>query len=235
MSDSKALLGLLSAVADPVLLGILERLMGGAAAVSELVAATGASQPNVSNHLTVLRKRGLVRAVPLGRQRVYELKDLKVARLIESLMSVAGGKRTPVVKDAALIQARTCYDHLAGKLGVRLFEALAQRDAVRLPEAYAETGRAGTASALRLGPRAEAEFARLGISLRDAMKGTRSPGHACRDWTERRPHLGGRLGAALWARFVEIGWVQRQPGTRAVLVTRKGRRGLSRMLGIVLP
>jgi DNA-binding transcriptional ArsR family regulator len=235
MSDSKALLQLLSAVADPVRLGILERLMGGAAAVSELVAATGASQPNVSNHLTVLRKRGLVRVVPLGRQRVYELRDPKVAQLMESMQSVAGGARTPVVKDTALVQARTCYDHLAGKLGVRIFAALADRDAIRLPEPFAADGRPGTASALELGPRAEAEFARLGISLKDALKRSRSFGYACSDWTERRPHLGGKLGAALWARFVETGWVQRKPGTRAVLVTPQGRRGLSRKLGIAFP
>jgi len=235
MSDPDALLHLLSAVADPVRLSILEHLMGGSAAVSELVAATGASQPNVSNHLTVLRKRGLVRAVPMGRQRVYELKDPKVAQLIESLMSVAGGARTPDVKDEALIKARTCYDHLAGRLGVRLFEALEKRGAIRLPAPLARTGRAGTASALILGPRAKAEFARLGVSLEDAMKGAHSPGFACRDWTERRPHLGGRLGAALWYRFMETGWVQRKPGTRAVIVTPKGRRGLSAKLGIALP
>lgn len=235
MSESSALLHLLSAVADPVRLRILEHLMGGSAAVSELVAATGASQSNVSNHLTLLRKRGLVRAVPMGRQRVYELKDPKVAQLIESLMSVAGGARTPDVKDEALMKARTCYDHLAGRLGVRLFAVLQERGAIRLPAPFARTGRAGTASALILGPRAEAEFARLGISLKDAMKGSRSPGFACRDWTERLPHLGGRLGAALWSRFMETGWVQRKPGTRAVIVTPKGRRGLSGKLGIALP
>jgi DNA-binding transcriptional ArsR family regulator len=235
MSGGEALLELLSAVADPVRLRILERLLGGAAAVSELVAATGASQPNVSNHLTVLRKRNLVRAVPLGRQRVYELKDPKVAELMESLMAVAGGARTPLVMDTALIQARTCYDHLAGKLGVRIFAALAERDALRLPEPYARSGPPGASSALILGTRADAEFARLGVSLSEAARGSRPPGIVCRDWTEQRPHLGGKLGAALWARFVETGWVQRKPGTRAVIVTPQGRRGLSRKLGIALP
>jgi DNA-binding transcriptional ArsR family regulator len=235
MSDSTDLLNLLKAVAEPVRLRILDHLMGGAAAVSELVAATGATQSNVSNHLLLLRERGLVRASKLGRQRVYELKDAQVARLMESLASVAGGARLATVRDSALVEARTCYDHLAGKLGVQIFEALVERDAIRLPNPYPQEGRAATRSEVELGPQADVEFARLGVSLQDAMKGSRSLGFACRDWTERRPHLGGKLGAALWARFVETGWVQRKAGTRAVLVTPKGRRGLEQRLGIAPP
>jgi DNA-binding transcriptional ArsR family regulator len=234
MAASNPLMNLLTAVADPLRLRLLEHLMGGAASVSELVTATHATQSNVSNHLTLLRQRGLVRAVPLGRKRLYELKDPQVARLMESLASVAAGARTPTVKDAALIKARTCYDHLAGKLGVALFDELARRDAIRLPESYPAAGKAGSTSTLLLGPEAEAEFGRLGIAVRDAVKGSRTPGFACRDWTERRPHLGGKLGAALWHRFMEAGWVQRKPGTRAVIVTPAGRKGLQRSLGIVL-
>ncbi len=232
MSESDALLNVLTALADPVRLAILQHLLGGGAAVSELVAVTGASQPNVSNHLTVLRGRGLVRASRLGRQRVYELKDPRVAQLVESLASVAGGRRTAPVKDAALVRARTCYDHLAGRLGVRLFESLVRRKAIRLPAAFAANGRAGTGCRIELGPDARSVFAEFGVVLEDALKGKRSPGYACRDWTERLPHLGGGLGAALWSRFVEAGWVQRKPGTRAVLVTPQGRRALARRLGV---
>jgi DNA-binding transcriptional ArsR family regulator len=234
MSDSQALLDLLSAVADPVRLAILEHLLGGGAAVSELVAVAGASQSNVSNHLNVLRTRGLVRAVPMGRQRIYELRDPKVAQLMESMVSVAGGRRIPTIKDAALLKARTCYDHLAGKLGVRLFEALEKRNAIRLPEPFPKMGRAGSASAILLGQAAEGEFGRLGISLKDATRGSKSPGFACRDWTERKPHLGGKLGAALWYRFMEEGWVLRKPGTRAVVITPKGKRVLVQRFGIDL-
>jgi DNA-binding transcriptional ArsR family regulator len=235
MGDSNALLDLLKAVADPVRLRILDHLMGGAAAVSDLVAATGAAQSNVSNHLLLLRRRGLVRASKLGRQRVYELKNGQVARLIESLASVAGGVRPATVRDSALVNARTCYDHLAGKLGVRLFEALVARHAIRLPEPSSKPGRAAAKSQVEPGPRADAEFARLGISVADAMKGSRLPGFACLDWTERRPHLGGKLGVALCARFFETGWILRKPGTRAVLVTSAGRRGLAKQLGISMP
>jgi DNA-binding transcriptional ArsR family regulator len=234
MSPSDALLNVLTALADPVRLAILQHLMGGGAAVSELVAVTGANQPNVSNHLNVLRRRGLVRASRLGRQRVYELHDPRVAQLVESLASVAGGRRPATVADAALVRARTCYDHLAGKLGVRLFETLLRRRAIRLPVSWPERGRAGKDSRIELGAAAEAVFGTFNIALDDALKGKRSPGFACRDWTERKPHLGGALGAALWARFVEAGWVQRMPGTRAVLVTAQGRRALAERWGIAL-
>jgi DNA-binding transcriptional ArsR family regulator len=233
------LLNVLTALADPLRLTLLQYLMGGAAPVSELVAVTGATQPNVSNHLNLLRRRGLVRAMRLGRQQLYELKDPLVAQLVESLGSVAGGTRTVTVKDTALVRARTCYDHLAGKLGVRLFEALVKRGAIRLPAIRMAAplpagARAGSTHPLELGPAAEPVFAEFGIAVQDALKGKRSPGYACRDWTERRPHLGGGLGAALWSRFVEEGWVQRKPGTRAVLVTPKGRRALETRLGIFL-
>jgi len=229
---SSGLLNVLTALADPLRLTLLQYLMGGAAPVSELVAVTGATQPNVSNHLNLLRKRGLVRAVRLGRQQLYELKDPLVAQLVESLGSVAGGTRTLTVKDTALVRARTCYDHLAGKLGVRLFEALVKRKAIRMPAPLPAGARAGSTHPLELGPAAEPVFAGFGIAVQDALKGKRSPGYACRDWTERRPHLGGGLGAALWSRFVEEGWVQRKPGTRAVLVTPKGRRALAKGWGI---
>jgi DNA-binding transcriptional ArsR family regulator len=132
MVATDPLLKILTALADPVRLALLQHLMGGSATVSELVAVTGATQSNVSNHLQVLRRRGLVRARRLGRQREYELRGTHVARLIEELGAVAGDRQAPVVKDRALIEARTCYDHLAGKLGVRLFEALELRQAIRL-------------------------------------------------------------------------------------------------------
>jgi DNA-binding transcriptional ArsR family regulator len=235
VANSTHLMSVLTALADPVRLAILQHLMGGGAAVSELVAITGATQPNVSNHLTVLRKRGLVRNMRMGRQQLYELKDARVAQLVESLSSVAGGAQPATVKDEALLKARTCYDHLAGKLGVRLFEALTERGAILLPGPFLESGRAGAGSALALGPNAETTFKALGVSLKDALKGARSPGFACRDWTERKPHLGGKLGAALWYRFMEDGWVVRKPGTRAVVVTPLGRKGLTHRLGIVLP
>jgi DNA-binding transcriptional ArsR family regulator len=234
MSDSTALLNVLTALADPVRLALMQHLLGGAASVSELVAVTGASQPNVSNHLNLLRQRGLVRAMRLGRQQQYELKDPVVAQLVESLGSVAGETRRPVVKDVALVRARTCYDHLAGNLGVRLFDVLVKRKAIRLPVDPSPSRRAGSTYPVELGPAAEPVFAELGVVLADALKGKRSPGFACRDWTERRPHLGGGLGAALWARFMERGWVQRKPGTRALLITPKGRRSLHQRLGIAL-
>jgi DNA-binding transcriptional ArsR family regulator len=231
---SDALMNVLTGLADPVRLAILQHLMGGAATVSELVLVTETTQPNVSNHLNVLRKRGLVKDSRIGRQRLYELKDPLVAQLVESLGSVAGGTHIATVQDSALVRARTCYDHLAGRLGVRLFETLVKRKALRMPPPLPADARAGSTHPLELGPAAEPVFAEFGVDVSDALKGKRSPGYACRDWTERRPHLGGGLGAALWARFVEEGWMQRKPGTRAVLITPKGQRTLSTRWGIAL-
>src|ERR1041385_648613 len=130
ISENKNLLKLLQALGDPVRLAVLQHLMGGSATVSELVAIAGASQPNVSNHLASLREQRLVKATRVGRQMVYELADASVAQLIEALSRVSGAP-PPDIKTPSVIQARTCYDHLAGKLGVALFDALVGHKALQ--------------------------------------------------------------------------------------------------------
>lgn len=222
---------LAQALADPLRLALLQALMAGPATVSELMAETGASQSNVSNHLAVLRERGLVRATRQGRQRVYEPRDAAVGRLIEDLALVAGvgtslarrGER----KSVPLAQARTCYDHLAGKLGVALYDALVSRAAI-VPQTTAVPG------PVALGPAAEAVFGALGVELAPARGARRHFAASCLDWTERRPHLSGALGAAIWSCALEQGWVQRQMGTRAIIVTDVGRRVFHQQLGILL-
>ena len=221
--DPRAL-ALAQALADPLRLAILHGLMGGPAAVSEIVSATGEAQSKVSNHLALLRQRGLVRATRVGRQIVYELRDASVGRLVESLSAVAGASRPAVRKSAPIVNARTCYDHLAGRLGVAVFDALAARRAIVPPEA---PGRP-----VELGPAAAETFRVLGVDPAALRRERRRFATACLDWTERRPHLGGALGAALWAKSVERGWVVRRPGTRAVILTDAGRRALHRTLGI---
>src|ERR687898_364318 len=146
----------------------MQILMGGPAAVAELVSATGASQPNVSNHLRVLREQGLVRSERRGRQAIYEIPNASVAQLVESLTAVAGGPTAPVFEPGAV----------AEKSGRRRFA------------------------------------------------------FACPDWTERLPHLGGALGAAVCERFFEKGMVRRIEGTRAVALTGKGEHTLQEHLGL---
>lgn len=219
-------LELAQALADPLRLAVLQSLMSGPATVSELMSLSGATQSNVSNHLALLRERGLVRATRQGRQMVYELRDASVGQLVESLAQVAGGVPPFVQKSAPLVRARTCYDHLAGKLGVALFDALAARGALQAPAASRGT--------LELGPAAAEVFGAFGIDLAAARRERRKFATACLDWTERRPHLGGALGAALWARCVERGWVVRQPGTRAIILTDAGKQGLRDLLAVEL-
>lgn len=243
MEGNQRLIALTQALADPLRLDILRELLGGPATVSELTALTGATQPNISNHLALLRERGLVRATREGRQMRYEVRDPAVAALIEALAVVAQAPQA--ARPAAnrptppLARARLCYDHLAGQVGVALFDALVTRDAIRLAAAAATragggAGRAGPSAAVELGPAGAALFAELNVAVDEAQREKRRFAYACVDWTERRPHLGGALGAALARAAQECGWVARQPATRAVIVTEAGWRALRERLGMEL-
>ena len=219
------MLAITQALSDPLRLVVLHHLMGGPATVSELMVVTKAEQSRLSNHLAVMRERSLVRATRQGRQVVYELRDVAVGRLVESLAQIAGPPQR-TAKSAPIARARTCYDHLAGRLGVALFGALIDRGALR---------RQGSGRGeVELGSRAEQVFGALGVDLEAVRLERRRLATACLDWTERRPHLGGALGAALWAELVTRGWVARRPGTRAVVVTAAGSRGLRRTVGVRL-
>lgn len=240
MDPRQRIMAITQALADPLRLDILRELLGGPATVSELTALTGASQPNISNHLAVLRERGLVRATREGRQVRYEARDPAVAALIEALLAVAGAPERPAPERATppLALARVCYDHLAGQVGVALFDALVARGALRETAAQMEqprAGRAGASVAVELGPEGERLFAELGIAQVVARRSKRRFAFACVDWTERRPHLGGALGAALCTAAVAQGWVVRQPGSRAVIVTEVGRQVLRERLGVESP
>ena len=225
MQDSGNVARIAWALSDPVRLSVMQVLMGGTAAVSELVAATGASQPNVSNHLKVLREHGLVRSERVGRQAVYEIQDASVAQLVESLTAVAGGPEAPVFEMSPMAEARTCYDHLAGRLGVGIYGALIDGDAI------VPTGE--IRGDVRLGPAAGEVLGRLGVDPTKTAEeaGRRRFAFACPDWTERMPHLGGALGSTVCGRFFEEGWVQRLEGSRALELTDEGERAVRERLG----
>lgn len=224
MNENDQLFTLAQALADPLRLVILQHLMEGPATVSELQSLTGESQSKVSNHLALLRERDLVRATREGRQMIYSLRDASVGQLVESLTVVAGMVPTKLWKSPQLVAARTCYDHLAGRYGVALFDALLALEAIKQP--------AEMRGDVEPGPRGPEIFAKLGLDLKMLRRERRRFAFACPDWTERRPHLGGVLGAALWARFVEHGWVVKQQGTRAIIVTDLGKQKLQAEFGI---
>jgi len=225
MDTSPRLLAIAQALADPLRLAVLHHLMGGPSSVSELMTLVGAEQSRLSNHLSVLRERGLVRSTRQGRHVLYELHDGAVARLVESLSQI-GVAPARTVKSAPVARARTCYDHLAGRLGVAVFKALVAGRALTTPSSIPGD--------VELGPRAHRLFEQLGVDLEVARRERRRFATACLDWTERQPHLGGALGAALWSEVMARGWIARRPGTRAVVITAAGSRGLKRTLGVAV-
>jgi DNA-binding transcriptional ArsR family regulator len=233
MSEGPDPVALAQALADPLRLAVLHQLMGGPATVSDLASATSATQSNLSNHLALLRERRLVRAERQGRQVVYAVRDATVAELLESLARVAGARPAKATRTTpAIARARTCYDHLAGRLGVGIFDALVAREALFLTAPVERSRHMAPAGGVVPGPAARDIFGTLGISLDEVRRAKRRFATACVDWTERRPHLGGALGAALWVRAVGEGWVVREPGSRVVIVTEAGRAALWERLGV---
>ncbi len=219
MAEIAALIG------DPGRANMLAALLSGEAlTATELAAIAGVSRPSASEHLAKLTQGQLLAVTPQGRHRYYRLASADVARLLESIMTLASRqdtarRATPRI-DPALREARTCYDHLAGRLGVALADALSARGAVILtPDAGELTGPGRNL------------MDSLGISLETSRPGKRLLCRPCLDWTERRLHLGGVLGAAIYARFTELGWVERTKG-RAVTVTSAGHRGLAEAFGL---
>ncbi len=212
------------AFADPLRMAILHRLIEGPAAVTEIVAATAESQSKVSNHLAVLRERNLVTARRVGRQMQYRLRNPSVAQVVESLIALSGPFKSQPASDAPIAVARSCYDHLGGRLAVAVLDALVERGALK------PTDDAGGDIAVRTA--AGPVLSALGVDADQPVRGRRRRAFACLDWTERRPHLGGALGAAFMRRALDAGWFVREDTSRALHLTPKGRRALKRHLGV---
>ena len=162
-----------------------------------------------------------------GRHSYYRLASPLIGRMLESIMAVAAdgpSRYQPRWRGGdALRMARTCYDHLAGRLGVALADALLERDHVALSDDGGMVTPAG-----------EEFFIGFGINLREAGPSRRTFCRPCLDWSERRTHLAGAVGAALAARCFEVDWISRGRDTRAVHVTDKGKHGFSNTFGIEL-
>jgi DNA-binding transcriptional ArsR family regulator len=192
---------------------------------SDLAASARISPQTASEHLAKLVDGGLLRAERRGRFSYFSIAHSGVSRAIEALGQLAPQRAPNALSEAtkaqALRNARTCYDHLAGKLGVALFEALVRRRALKHPDGE-----------VVLGPRARALFAGLGVDLDGLHQGRRRFTATCLDWTERQPHLSGVLGAALCAAFFANGWCARAPESRAIVVTREGRQALQERFDI---
>ena len=185
---------------------------GSSKSATELAVHSEVTPQTASSHLARLVEAGILRRRRDGRNRYYELAGVAVADTIELLEELAAaGSSRPASSKGALQPARTCYDHLAGRLGVALTASLRSNRYLRSRGSDFELTRSGRTF-----------LKSLGVDVEQAERRRRLFARQCLDWTERRPHLGGALGAAFADRCFELGWVRRTPGVRAVVVTRAG-------------
>jgi DNA-binding transcriptional ArsR family regulator len=217
-----------SLVGDPARSNILTALMSGRAlTASELAQEAGITPQTASSHLAKLEAGGLIEPEKQGRHRYYRLTGEDVAGVLEGLAGLAaraGHMRVRTgPKDPALRRARICYDHLAGDLGVQMLDSLKKQRLIRQSKETMELtgeGKRFMASALQIDA--------------DTLEHPRRPMcKACLDWSERRHHLAGTLGAAIMTRFAELKWAARDPapGSRVVNFSRNGEKRFATLFG----
>ncbi|MFG1461951.1 helix-turn-helix transcriptional regulator [Xanthobacter sp. DSM 24535] len=209
-----------SLMGDAARANMLSALMGGQALTAgELARHAGVTAQTTSGHLAKLWAAQLIVLEKQGRHRYYRLASPEVAEALHALMALAatGPKRHHPLgpRDEALRLARTCYDHMAGRLAMAIAQALCQRDLVVLGDGAGLVTEAG-----------QRFFCDFGIDLAPAGGSRRPLCRTCLDWSERRPHLAGRLGSALLDRVLHLGWVARSPESRALRITPAGDLGL---------
>jgi len=218
-----------AAIGEPARARMLYCLVDGHARTStELALVAEVSPSTASVHLAHLKQRGLVRVLAQGKHRYYSLEGTHTAAALEALMVVAvgpGNRFTPNTP-VRLRAARTCYDHIAGKIAVALHDRLTELDWLAIDPndrlAYAIT------------PTGERALTELGINLQVTRNLRRRFAYACVDWSERRPHLGGALGAELLKLALRRKWITQDLDSRALRLTRGGARELQRHLGLHL-
>lgn len=218
--------GLAALIGDPARANILTALMGGSAlTATELAAEAGVTRQTASAHLAKLTEANFIAPEKQGRHRYFRLADHQVAEVLENLMGLAA-KRKPTrirtgPKEPALRKARVCYDHLAGDLGVELFESLSR-------EGWIDHGD----EAPRLTEKGETRLEGFGIDLAAIAKKRRPMCRSCLDWSVRRSHLAGSVGAELLKRFYALKWAKRIEGTRIVQFSKPGEEALRRQFGL---
>ena len=214
-----------SLLGDPARANILSALMDGRALTAkELTYAAHVSPQTTSGHLAKLTEAHLLTMEKQGRHRYFRLANPLVGQMLESVMAVAataGAVSLPWRGGEALRSARTCYDHLAGRLGVALADAMTGSGHLELSADGGELTASGH------------EF--LAAFGADPAPGRRVFCRPCLDWSERRPHIAGRLGAAIADRCLGLGWVERRRDTRALTITASGHAGFGRVFGLTLP
>ena len=225
MKDGPDIARIAALIGDPARANMLSALMDGRAlTATELAAEAGIAKSTTSSHLTRLQEGGLVTQTKQGRHRYFSLTGSETAQALESLMSLAqrtGATRTRTgPRDPELRRARICYDHLAGELGVLLLDGLLERGVLTI-----ENGE------IFLTERGRVALPGLGVDISKLAGGRRKLCRPCLDWSARRPHLAGALGAALWTRIQDAGWARRCPESRAIHFSREGESEFLRTFG----
>ena len=221
--------GVAALVGDPARATMLAALMDGRAlTATELALDAGVSPQTASGHLGKLVDAHLLTVLKQGRHRYHRLASPLIGRMLEGIMAVAAIEAPPrhrprSARDDAMCFARTCYDHLAGRLGVALADALVERGVVQLDDDGGQVTAEGRRFLDDFGIGDDAARARRNAFCRP-----------CLDWSERRWHLGGRLGVDLARRCLDLGWIERRRDSRAVILTPKGRSGFEDRFGVVL-
>ena len=216
-------------IGDPARANILAALMDGRALTAgELAYVAGVAPQTASGHLAKLAAANLLAPAKQGRHRYYRLASPAVSHMLEGILAVAAlqlppRRRLPSRIDEEMRTARTCYDHIAGRLGVGIADALTAAGHIVLADDGGEVTPAGAAF-----------LGALGVELAARQGSTRAYCRACLDWSERRPHIAGLLGAALCRRFVDLGWIERRRDTRALVITAAGQGGFAERFGLDL-
>lgn len=229
-TDESGTASVASLIAESTRSAVLWMLSDGRSlAAGELARLANVSPATMSEHLSKLVNGDLVRVERCGRHAYYRISGPEVVRVLERLATLDARSAPDHARpaDTAIRLARTCYDHLAGSAGVAITNALVKRRYLVETESGYDVSKNG-----------EDWFAVLGVSVPDArLRATetrRQFARACLDWSERRHHLAGELGARLCARTLELGWFERRRGTRALRVTAIGRRRLKAELDVRL-
>jgi DNA-binding transcriptional ArsR family regulator len=224
MKDGPNIVGIAALIGDHARAEVLTALMADRAlTATELAEVAGVTKQTISSHLAKLLDAGLVAVDRQGRHRYFRLANRDVAQLLEALMGVAF--RTGAVRlrasprEPALRKARICYDHLAGELGVQIYEGLLRNGAF-----------APGADGLELAPAGRQLFGKIGIDTDAVAAQRRTFCRECLDWSERRYHLAGALGASLLARIIALGWAKRAGDSRVISFTAAGEFALREFL-----
>jgi DNA-binding transcriptional ArsR family regulator len=214
-------------VGDPARANILCALLGGhALTAKELAFAARVSPQTTSGHLAKLTEARLIVPLQQGRFRYYRLAGQPIAAMLESIMNVAAllpPRARPLRMDPRMRAARLCYDHCAGLLGVGLADSLRERGHIELSDDGGVVTLPGTQFLVD-----------FGLDIEALRKHRRVFCGPCLDWSERRPHLAGAVGAALARRLFDLGWIERVRDTRALTVSPAGHQGLRRTFGFSL-